>query len=647
MRFLPRARLFTALAVVCGASIGLAQDAKDVGAASADSGTVSAPALAPISINELEAFVDGFMMAYLEAEGAAGGVVAVVQRGQTILAKGYGQADVSSDREVDPERTLFRIGSVSKLFVWTAVMQLVESGDLDLAADVNGYLEEVTVPDTFDQPITLGHLMTHSAGFEDRALGLFSRRADDLAPLADILASELPGRVRPPGQVSSYSNHGTALAMLVVESVSGLPWETYLARNILGPLGMTRTTFAQPPPSPLDDDLSRGYRLEGDELREETFEFVPLAPVGAASSTATDMARFMIAHLQLGRLGEARILEEETAAVMQGALFRHSEAVNPMAHGFIDSSRNGQRIVGHGGDTPWFHTQMEILPQHDLGIFVSMNTAGANPSQLTAAFVDRYFPTEDPPPVATPVDWSGRVARYVGSFRSNRFSHSDLTKLVALRGRIEVADSGDGALLFSVFGETRWVEESPLLFREEGSHRRAAFRQEEDGRITHLFLGDTPHVAFERVPPRESHRLHALLLVSSSALLVATLVLQPLGAYLRWRYHAPLEREYRVPTSARVVLWVGSLMFVVFGVSLAVEMSDPLEIIFGVTPGLRTVLALPLVAAVLALIALTFAVWLWREQQGRFLARLSYTAVVIAFFVLLWQLAIWRLLGGA
>ena len=610
--------------------------------------TTAAPIvpLEPIDRGELEAFVDGFMTAYLEESGAAGGVVSVVQGGEVILAKGYGHADVKAGRKVEASSTLFRIGSVSKLFVWTAVMQLVEAGELDLDTDVNEYLaEDLEIPGTFDEPITIGHLMTHSAGFEDRSLGLFARSADELAPLSEILGSEMPSRVRRPGQVASYSNHGTALAMLVVEQVSGIPWETYLARNILGPLGMTRTSFSQPPPAPLDAGLSGGYRLVGEQLQEEPFEFVPLAPVGAASATATDMARFMVAHLQLGRHEEARILEEGTARVMQQPLFRHSQGVNPMAHGFIDSSRNGQRIVGHGGDTLWFHTQLEILPDHGLGLFVSMNTAGADPSRLAEAFVDRYFPVGDPPELPTPVDWEARVGRYLGSYRSNRFSHSDLTKVAALLGRVEVTDSGDGGLRFSMAGEKRWVEEEPLLLREEDGYRRVAFRQAEDGRMTHFFLGSVPYIAFERVPPRESHRLHAVLLLISLTLLLSTLVLQPLGVFLRWRYGAPLEREHRVPTTARVVLWLAALVFIVFGLGLAMEMGDPLEIVFGLTPALRTVLALPLIGAFVALIALAFAVWLWREQQGKLLSRVAYTAVVVAFFVILWQLAIWRLLG--
>ena len=125
----------------------------------------------------VEAFVDGFMSAYLEENGAVGGVVSIVENGQIVLAKGYGEDDRARHRAVEARRTLFRVGSVSKLFIWTAVMQLVERGKVDLDADVNRYLEGVEVPATFKEPVTLAHLMTHTAGFEDHVIGLFAHDA--------------------------------------------------------------------------------------------------------------------------------------------------------------------------------------------------------------------------------------------------------------------------------------------------------------------------------------------------------------------------------------------------------------------------------------------------------------------------------------
>ncbi|HET6326325.1 MAG TPA: serine hydrolase domain-containing protein, partial [Planctomycetaceae bacterium] len=153
---------------------------------------------------DLEAFFDGALMVQLESKHIAGAVVAVVVGDKLVFSKGYGYADVETGRPVDPQTTLFRIASVSKLFTWTAVMQLVEEGKLDLDADVNVYLKGtgVQIPPAFGKPITLKNLLTHSAGFEDRPIGLFAHQPSD-KPLAESLKNDIPARVRPPGTLSA------------------------------------------------------------------------------------------------------------------------------------------------------------------------------------------------------------------------------------------------------------------------------------------------------------------------------------------------------------------------------------------------------------------------------------------------------------
>src|SRR5262249_33670254 len=187
-------------------------------------------------------------------------------------------------RRVDPERTMFRIGSISKLFTWTAVMQQVEEGKLDLDADVNKYLKDVAIPATFDQPITLKHLMTHTPGFDDYVIGLFAHTADGVRPLAALLREQMPKRVRPPGVIASYSNHGTALAGLAVVGVAGMPWEDYVEQRIVQPLSMAHTLVRQPAADKLPDDLSKGYKWEDGRFQVKDFEYVPLAPAGCIST---------------------------------------------------------------------------------------------------------------------------------------------------------------------------------------------------------------------------------------------------------------------------------------------------------------------------------------------------------------------------
>jgi CubicO group peptidase (beta-lactamase class C family) len=592
----------------------------------------------------VEAFVDGFMSAYLEESGAVGGVVSIVENGHIVLAKGYGEDDRARHRDVEARRTLFRVGSVSKLFVWTAVMQLAERGKVDLDADVNRYLEGVEVPATFEQPVTLAHLMTHTAGFEDHVLNLFARDAEALRPLRDLLGAELPARVRAPGIMPSYSNHGAALAMLAVEQVSGMPWMQYVESQILEPLGMKRTTFAQPVPEALRDDVSIGYRHRSEAPEPRDFEYVPLAPAGALSSTATDMARFMIAHLDSGRLGDARILSEAAARRMHRTLYRPDPGVAGIAHGFIEGDRNGRRTIGHGGDTLWFHTGLELYPEQGIGIFASFNTAGAEPQKLTKSFADRYFAPAEWTPQLPAADWGERARRFTGAYRSVRYSHHDFTKLAALVVRIAVEEAGAGALKLSTTKDKRWIQVEPLVFREEGGATTIAFREGRRGRVTHLFLSDLPVIAFERVPWYESPKVHAAVAGAAVLLFAATIVIGPAGALLRRRWRAPAPKE-RLPIATRAPLWLGALVFVFFYVGLLVYASDQTRIVFGVDPGLRRVLMLPLAGAVLAAFTLLCAVWIWRKRRGSLLARVGYSLVVIAFFLTIWQLAVWRLFG--
>ncbi|OLE29263.1 MAG: hypothetical protein AUG44_04995 [Actinobacteria bacterium 13_1_20CM_3_71_11] len=186
-------------------------------------------------------FFDRTLPDQLARNHVPGAVVSVVAGGRTVFAKGYGTADLARGTPIDPARSLVRIASISKLFTWTAVMQQVEAGRLDLNADVNRYLTAFKIPATYPQPVTLQALLNHTAGFEDRVIGTGARSAADVPPLGEYLATHMPARIRPPGRISAYSNYGAALAGYIVSVVSGEPYDAYVQRHILDPLGMATT----------------------------------------------------------------------------------------------------------------------------------------------------------------------------------------------------------------------------------------------------------------------------------------------------------------------------------------------------------------------------------------------------------------------
>ena len=257
------------------------------------SGAICSRAQSKLDSLDVLYFMDGVVQTHLRDKHIAGATICVVKDGRILLAKGYGFSDVKKQIPVQAEETLFRIGSISKLFVWTSVMQLVQQGKLDLNTDINQYLKDFKIPATYNEPITLKHLMTHSPGFEDLIIGLFAKDSSKVKRLGEILSNEIPGRVRPAGEVSSYSNHGTGMAAYIVEQASGMNWITYVEKSILNPLAMTSTTFRQPLPARLKGRMSKGYAYADGEFVEKLFEYVPLSPIGAATTTAVDMANFM------------------------------------------------------------------------------------------------------------------------------------------------------------------------------------------------------------------------------------------------------------------------------------------------------------------------------------------------------------------
>jgi len=597
---------------------------------------------------ELEAFMDGFIGAHLKAHNIAGATVSVVKDGALFFAKGYGYADISEKRHVRANRTLFRIASISKLFVWTSIMQLVEQGKLDLNTDINTYLSDFKIPDTYDKPVTLAHLMTHTAGFEEYIIGLFAHDKERLSPLGEILTRELPARVRVPGDVASYSNHGTGIAAYIVEQMSGLAWDDYVEQNILAPLGMELTTFRQPVPEPLAEVVSKGYSYSGGEFQEEGFEYVPLAPVGAASSTATDMATFMIAHLQLGQFGEISILDSTTARQMQETLFRHTPEVNPMSHGFVDMSMNGQWVIGHSGNTLLFHSIMALLPEHKVGLFVSYNSKDGSIAvgKVYEAFMDRYYPAGEIEALTPAENAKNRLHRFEGSYRANRYAHRRLTKLGSAFGKVKVILTDEGTLkTITPWETTRWIEIDSLTFREEDGLDRLAFRENEKGQITHMFLGTLPIIAFERILAMQQPGLHLGFGVVATILFLITVVFWPTASLIRRKYGVILDPKMCVPLPARILIWSTCLLFIVFAVGLANVLSDPTDIVYGVPLGLKVLLVLPILAVVLAIGALVYTVIIWRLRKGRTWRRIYYTVITLMCIAVIWQLNYWNLLG--
>jgi CubicO group peptidase (beta-lactamase class C family) len=616
--------------------------------------TAAAPRTATaLTVADLAAFLDGAMAAHLPAQEIPAAVVAVVKDGQLIFSRGYGFADREKRTPVDPARTLFRPGSVSKLFTWTAVMQLHERGLLDLDADVNTYLKDFQIPATFPEPITMKHLMTHTPGFEDGALGfLFVRDASKIVPLSQSLAAHIPLRVRPPGTYSSYSNFGTALAGLIVANISGMSFEEYVEKNIFQPLGMEHSTFREPLPENLAPDMATGYKHEGGIYKKQDFEYIAnFAPAGGLSSSAEDMARFMIAHLQSGRLGDARILEEATAQKMHSQVYTLDPRLPGMAYGFYESKMNGQHIIGHGGDTLWFHTNLALLPAHNLGLYVSYVTHGGRARlELLQGFLDRYFPEPDKAPPTKPADFKERGQRFAGTYRFTRHNWSSIEKLLALASNLSVSINKDGNLVLSGLGENpaQFVEVEPGLFQQIDGWHTLAFKEGEGGRISHMFIGMLPFMPTYRVPWYEAPPVGFVPLIAGLLFCITILI----SAFYHWRLARHSAAADEPSSGARWAIRtavVTALLTLIFAVSLLVVVqAGQDDLIYELPKSLTAVLVLPHITALLSLVILFFALLSWlraRDWGWRFFRRLHYSLFALAMLALTWFYAHWNLLG--
>jgi CubicO group peptidase (beta-lactamase class C family) len=589
---------------------------------------------------ELAAFLDGVMTANLRDKHVAGATVAVVKDGALFYANGYGYSDVAHRTPVSAERSLFRIGSTSKLFTWTAVMQLVEQGKLDLDTDVNKYLD-FKIPDTYPkQPITLRHIMTHTPGFEEDGRDLITDDSTKMIPLGRWLATHIPGRVRPPGTFSSYSNYATAVAGYIVQRVSGENYDDYIEKHILTPLGMSQTSTRQPLPARLKGDMSNGYVWAGGIYQPEKFEIINAPPAGSIASSATDMSKFMIAHLEDGK----GILAESTAKKMHARAFGHDPRLPGFALGFYEQSSHGLRIIGHGGDTRWFHTDLALIPEEKLGVFVSYNTAsGAELSfgPFLTQFLDHYYPAP-PAPVAPSAAAAKEAARVAGEYEFNRRSYTTFQKALGLAGDIRVSAADSGRLiLHSPFGDSRLVPVGPLLYREELGGDVVAFQANSKGRVERGFMSNAPMMTLERVPFSQSPRLHWVLL-GLGVLVFIGILLAALGRFVRRRL-GEARADDALP--GRWLLVTLSLLDLVFLVAVTAIIGGGGGLLNGPLTSLKLALALPVIGLVLTLAAVYIAARQWRTRVGTRGARLRYSGAVFVALLFAWSLAQWNLMG--
>lgn len=650
-------RKFTSLIMLsfllCSFVIGQAPKASP--AATADTKTDETENAPPTGLDKMtaadvEALFDGIIPAQLKLGDIAGATVSVVKDGKLLFAKGYGYANVEKNTPVVADKTMFRPGSISKLFIWTAVMQLVEQGKLDLNKDVNGYLD-FKIPEAFGKPITLKDILTHTPGFEEQLKDLFTFTQESPS-LEAYVKNHIPRRIFPPGVTPAYSNYATVLAGYIVQRVSGQELNDYLDQNIFKPLEMNSSTFRQPLPKNLAPNMSIGYSVgSGTGGLFETFNAYP---AGSLSSTSTDMAKFMIAHLQNGQFGETQILKPETAKLMHSNLFTMDEAAKAMAHGFYEQNSNGHRMIGHGGDTLQFHSELELILDSNVGLFVSYNSGGNGNvpyrPMLSQAFLDRYFPYA--PDKAKVLETAKADAAAVsGSYMSSRRAEGSLFRLLEILGEASVSANEDGTISVSMFQEpngqpSKFEEIAPMTFRNVSGQDKLIFKPDTDGRMR--MITDYPFMVFTRVGIFQNAKVLLPVIGISLGIMALTLILWFVAWWTRKHYGKKLELsglDWLLRVGVRIVFAL-DLIFLIALVSFVMAGLNNLDLLG--SSGVKWIYLIQIVGllgALGTLIVIYNAIRTWMDKNRGIWLKLQATVFVLACFGFLWFVYVGNLLS--
>ena len=611
-----------------------------------------------LTADDVNAWLDGYMPYALATGDLAGAVVAVVKDGQILTERGFGYANVERKTPVDPKLTLFRPGSVSKLITWTAVMQLVEQGKLDLDADVNKYLgSDFQVPARDGKPITLRNIMTHTAGFEEQVKNIITE--DPTQPgYVELLKRWMPTRVFDAGTTPAYSNYATSMAGYIVERVSGESFYDYVEKHIFAPLDMKHSTMRQPLPPALEPLMATGYIVASGEAKK--FEIVGPAPAGALSSPGEDMAHFMIAHLQNGEYNGNRILKEETARLMHDSALTLLPPLNRMELGFFETNINGREVIAHLGDTQNFHTSLHLFLKDNAGFYVSFNSAGKEGAAhklrlaLFADFADRYFPGAPRSTARVDEATAKQHAQLMaGNWVASRGSQTTFLSAIGLIGQTKVGVGAKGELVVAdlkgLNGQPiQWVETTPFLWQDPNGHDQLTAKVV-DGKVDRWSYSlVAPFDVYLRASTASNGAWLVPSLCVSLAVLVLTLVFWPVTAIVRRRYRARLDlpapalRAYR---AGKIGALLALAAFGTWAMSIISMFSDLNKTTSAFDPVLRF-------AQIFGFIGFVggFALTLWNLKavwtgQRRWPAQLWSVLLAFSAFIRLWIAFVFHLIG--
>lgn len=568
--------------------------------------------------------MDSIIQVYQSEYKVTGTTYAIVRKDQILAENGMGLANIQSGQAMDAEKTTFMLGSLSKLIVATAVMQLVEKGQLELDEDVNIYLNSVKVP-----PLTLRQLLTHTAGFEEKTFGRLRLEEKNFLSLEEYLKKRMPAQIFPAGSLGAYSNHGMALAGLIVQEVSGQLFEDYVEKNIFLPLGMNNASFRLNEES--KPNLATPYLIQKGEPVKTHYQYVQTIPASMFIGSAHDMAHFMMAHLNGGILNKNRMLNRETLSTLHQRQYSGHPEINGRALGFFEKTYRGKRGLTHGNNRNGFHSYIHLIPEDSIGIFVTINGGiGSFRTKVINEFLNALYP---PVQAKTP-DFIelGNFQKFAGTYLNTRRNETSIERIfhqVVLDRSIKVTALGDTALFLP---NEVFKMEKPSLFSNPTGTFKVAFSDENGVHTLHL-PGRSD--AFQKIPWYGQKEFTAFALGISLLTFITIALIRLINIFKRKKKKSNPIGNYWWAFSA-----TGLLFIISFLGSMAIIAEN---IQYGIPFYFYLIFLLPILSILFFILALlqTFSQW----KNLRIMTRWSHGYLILIGLLFLWQMYYWNFIG--
>lgn len=605
------------------------------------------------SISIEEKTVDNTINTLLSTYNIPGAVLVIVKDGKTYYEKGYGFANIESKVPVDPDKTMFNIGSVGKLFTSIAVMQLVEKEKLDLNEDVNKYLADFKIKNEYSKPVTLGNLLTHTGGFDSSYIGMNSRKYSSIVPLGEFLKKNMPPLIREPGEIIQYDNYGMALAGYIVEQASNLSFSQYIENYIFQPLDMKNSSCLSTTDN--KESIATSYINLNGINQPGIPAYLNIVPAGDIMSTGSDMANFMIANLHKGIFQDKSILKEETIQDMQKLHFANYPDFPGMAYGLAFN----EGVLSKGGDTSDnFHTQMSLLPDENMGVFISLN--GGSREALNILFNAVISQLSDKiyvQPDYKQSNYPDNIKDFEGLYRH---TENYIKKSIAKVQFLSPSQSGDRItsdgknVLF--YRNELFKRINPFIF-ENSRGDYLAFKKDSSGEIKYMaaLYGDRTSVYFEfnsissyeKVPWHENYIIHTSLLLLFAIVFILTI--------FRWIFILLYRLIKKTHNKKGIVYLFGELLSVTISVLNIFSIISSIAFIpqsvlgndasFGIPVGINLLLVLPVITTLLTALMGVFLIISQKDKQLLLSQKVHYVFLVFSSAAFILLLNYWCLVG--